>query len=108
MDEIYLNLDDHEFSEVSSFSKEGIREEMQKQMHELTKPKNSSDLRPRVWCSRTKTLYLLDSGAAVSVIPRSAWPVRSRASDVSEDSAVSLKAVNGSAIKTYGSETLRL
>ena len=46
--------------------------------------------------------FLVDSGAAVSIIPRS------RVKDVTVSQDVNLKAVNGSAIQTYGKRTFRL
>ena len=46
--------------------------------------------------------FLVDSGAAVSVVPRS------RVKDVTVSQDVKLKAVNGSDIQTYGKRTFRL
>ena len=80
--------------------KEGIMEETKGIFASNNKPK--TDLRPKAYCSRTKRAFLVDSGAAVSVFPRAAFP------DVTVDAAVNLRAVNGSVIKTYGSKTMRL
>ena len=97
-----MNLDDFEFSEISSFNKVGIKEEMKKQMAGRKK-ESAADLRPRAYCVKTKQSYLVDSGAAVSVFPADALPDQP---DV--DAAVSLRAVNGSVIPTYGRRTFRL
>ena len=80
--------------------KEGVRKET-KDIFQLA-PSSNTDLRPRAWCSRTKRSFLVDSGAAVSVVPRGA------AKHLEVDGAVSLKAVNGSLIPTYGKQTFRL
>merc|ERR1711917_3181 len=77
----------------------GIQEEARKS----AKVKTTNDLRPRVWCNKLKMSFLVDSGAAVSIIPRS------RVKDVTpshED--VKLRAVNGTTIQTYGKRTFRL
>merc|ERR1712026_205104 len=61
--------------------------------------------RPRIWCNKLKMSFLVDSGAAVSIIPRS------RVKDVTftgSSGDVRLRAVNGSAIQTYGKRTFRL
>ena len=90
----------HEFDEIENISsfKAGIQGEAKK----LTKFKGRNDLRPRVWCNKLKMSFLVDSGAAVSIIPRS------RVKDVTESQDVKLKAVNGSSIQTYGKKTFRL
>ena len=48
--------------------------------------------------------FLVDSGAAVSIMPRS----RVKDKDVTVAEDVKLRAVNGSAIQTYGKRTFRL
>merc|ERR1712026_52641 len=61
--------------------------------------------RPRIWCNKLKMSFLVDSGAAVSIIPRS------RVKEVTGTSNfdnVKLRAVNGSEIQTYGKRTFRL
>ena len=102
-EQIYLDLDSYEFSElqdISSRDKEGIIEETKGIF--AAKSDCDTDLRPKAYCSRTKRAFLVDSGAAVSVFPRAAFP------DVQADDAVHLRAVNGSLIKTFGKRTLRL
>ena len=93
-----MNLDDFEFSEISSLQKEGIKEEVMNCASE-----KKLDFRPRAFCSRTKRSYLVDSGAALSVFPKSALPHH-----VDLDPAVSLRAVNGTVIPTFGRRTFRL
>ena len=90
----------HEFSEIDDISsfKVGIQEEAKK----VAKSKTANDLRPRVWCNKLKMSFLVDSGAAVSIIPRS------RVKDVTPSEDVKLRAVNGSTIQTYGKRTFRL
>ena len=70
--------------------------------HRAKPVKEHKDLRPRAWCSRTHTSFLIDSGAAVSVFPRDPEV------DVTPDPAVSLRAVNGSVIPTFGRKTIRM
>ena len=89
-------FEDIEVEDISSF-KAGIQEEAK-----LTNSKGKNDLRPRVWCNKLKMSFLVDSGAAVSIVPRS------RVKDVTVSQDVKLKAVNGSAIQTYGKRTFRL
>ena len=62
------------------------------------------DTRPRVFDVNSKSWYLVDSGAAVSVVPRR-WYPRS-----TPDAGRALQAVNGTRIPTYGVKhvTLRL
>merc|ERR1711951_109503 len=92
-------FEDIEVEDISSF-KAGIQEEAKN----LTKNKSKNDLRPRVWCNKLKMSFLVDSGAAVSIIPRS----RVKQTDVTPSQDVKLKAVNGSSIQTYGKRTFRL
>merc|ERR1711951_185241 len=76
---------------------------MQEEVKVATKTAN--DLRPRVWCNKLKMSFLVDSGAAVSIMPRS------RVKDVTVTGSsdnVKLRAVNGSEIQTYGKRTFRL
>ena len=69
----------------------------------MTKSKGTNDLRPGVWCNKLKMSFLVDSGAAVSIVPRSRVK-----GDVTVSQDVKLRAVNGSAIQTYGKRTFRL
>ena len=86
-----------EVEDVSSF-KAGIQEETK-----WTKSKGTNDLRPRIWCNKQKMSFLVDSGAAVSIVPRSRVK-----GDVEVSQDVKLRAVNGSSIQTYGKRTFRL
>ena len=98
--EIYLDLESNEFSEIAaSFVKEGVREETHKIVN---KSPVKGDVRPRVWCYRTGRSFLVDTGAAVSVVPRG-WAD----GELQPDPDVQLKAVNGSNLPTYGKKKLK-
>ena len=88
-----------EEEDISSF-KAGFQEEAKNS----AKNKSRNDLRPRVWCNKLKMSFLVDSGAAVSIMPRS----RVKDKDVTVAEDVKLRAVNGSVIQTYGKRSFRL
>ena len=65
-----MNFDENEFSDIASLDKEGIVEATLPVFS--NRKEGKTDLRPRAFCTRTKKSYLVDSGAALSVLPR-AW-----------------------------------
>ena len=71
---------------------------------DLHDPAYTTDLRPRVFDYNARTWLLLDSGAAVSCYPVSAFP---DALDKPDPSKV-LQAVNGQAVPTYGSKQIKI
>ena len=60
-----------------------------------------ADVRPRAFDYNSGTWFLLDSGAAISCLPR-------QPSDIHPDKNRALKAVNGATIDTFGTRTLKL
>merc|ERR1711951_63058 len=93
----------HEFEEIADNQISSVKVGFQEAKNSA-KDKSRNDLRPRVWCNKLKMSFLVDSGAAVSIIPRS----RVKQTDVTPSRDVKLKAVNGSVISTYGKRTFRL
>ena len=65
-------------------------------------PGLTSDCRPRVFDYNTRTWLLLDSGAAVSCYPHSAFP------HLQPDPNKVLQAVNGATVPTYGTKTIKI
>ena len=61
-----------------------------------------TDIRPWLWDPALKVHILIDTGAAISVIPKNYYP------NARLDSRVMLKAVNQQRLKTYGEDTLKL
>merc|ERR1712240_846115 len=96
----------HEFDDIEDITEDisSFKVGLQEEARKLTKSKTTDDLRPRVWCNKQKMSFLVDSGAAVSIMPRS----RVKDTDVMVSEDVKLRAVNGSAIQTYGKRTFRL
>ena len=62
----------------------------------------ADDERPHVYDFTTKSWYLVDSGAAVSIVPRKWFP------RTTPDTGRALQAVNGTRIATYGVKNLTL
>ena len=60
------------------------------------------DIRPRFLEGQTKNWVLVDSGAMVTVVPRSLYP------NALPDTTTRLKAVNGSQVDTFGKTTITL
>ena len=65
-------------------------------------PTLTSDLRPRLFDYNSGRWLLVDSGAAVSVYPRSAFP------NAPKDPDKVLQAVNGAKIATYGQRAVKV
>ena len=63
---------------------------LQKRLHNLM----------RVYCNNTKKMYLVDTGASVSVMPKGG--------NDKVDESFKLRAANGTVIKTYGSAQVKL
>ena len=64
--------------------------------------RDAQDPRPRVYDANSKAWFLVDSGAAVSIIPNK-WHPRT-----TPDTGRALQAVNGTRIATYGVKNLHL
>ena len=54
----------------------------------------------KVQCLRTNQTYLVDSGASVSIIQKTKNDI--------EDQQCNLKAANGTQVRTYGSQTIKI
>ena len=65
-------------------------------------PALTPDLRPRVYDHNAKMWLLLDTGAAISCYPRSAFP------NAKPDPTRLLQAVNGAKVETYGSRQVKI
>ena len=64
--------------------------------------KEAQDARPRVYDANSKAWFLVDSGAAVSILPHKWYP------RTTPDTGRALQAVNGTRIATYGVRNTQL
>ena len=125
-DTIYFNNDVHNLSDSSTFPSRHYREEETWNCYpfkpvaqqcwedrvavaaaEAAKVENeppglTEDLRPRVYDYNARDWLLLDSGAAVSCYPHTAFP------GAALDTTKRLQAVNGAEIKTFGTRWIKL
>ena len=65
-------------------------------------PSLTPDLRPKLYDYNSQKWFLLDTGAAVSCYPRSAFP------QAKQDPNRLLQAVNGAKVPTYGTQTVKI
>ena len=100
--EIQTDFESNEFSEIASLFEPGTFIEAAKEINKsrLANGLTKEDLRPRA-VDRKGMVFLVDTGAAVSC-----YPVHKVKNPVI-DPNLTLKAVNGSVIETYGKKTVK-
>ena len=77
-----------------------VNNEVQWEMSTLRNPFRGTDIRPRAFDQISKEHLLIDSGAQISVWPRSRFP------EAKLDPYVSIQAVNKSKIETFGKKEI--
>ena len=98
--EIHTDFENGEFSEMASILEPGMKMEARKEINKRP-TSDKDDLRPRAVDSKGVS-YLVDTGAAVSC-----YPVSKLGRMPQSDPQMTLTAVNGSTIKTFGKQTFR-